>query len=236
MRSRGRALRIVEWGVLHGDSIQWLHQQFPDAEIHAVDIVFEKPEWPKAPQIKYHQIDQGDAQAVKAFYGSVEPPDLIIEDGSHLPRHQSDGLCLGFRRLSRGGVYILEDIHTAYCKIIASTRMLRHRILGRLGLRRFCTVELNSLALLLALEHIRECGLDLQANLPELTRNSHFMSEDVAYISEQTANGFLFHRTQLPLKCWRCSRPNFDYHTLRCQCGADVFAVADSMSYVLTKR
>ena len=227
---------VVEWGVLKGESIAWLHSVFPDAEIHGLDIVAEMPNWPKHDRIIYHQVNQNEPAAIQAFYSSITPPDFIIEDGSHFPRHQSDCLRIGFKSLRVGGTYILEDIHTAYCAIIDKSRLLRHRVLNRLKLRFPSRLNLNSLSLLLALEHYRDLKLSDHRFLEGLARDSDFSVDDVVYLSDNIGTYSLFRRNKLPLKCWRCGGSNYEFRTLRCECGADVFGISDSMSYILTKK
>ena len=108
--------RVVEFGVLHGASIRWLAECFPRAEIIGADILPEQPEWPRDPRISYRQVDQADRQTVShqcsnSIEGDVE---LIIDDGSHMPRHQASCLAEGMARVRPGGLYIVEDICTSH--------------------------------------------------------------------------------------------------------------------------
>jgi hypothetical protein len=233
---RGPVRTIVEWGVLNGDSIAWLRECFPHAQIHGLDIVSQKKTWPVDSRISYHVVDQGDDAAVTKFFRTINKPDLIIEDGSHVPHHQANCLRAGFRALNSKGTYIVEDIHTAYCAIIDKTRLLRHRIWRRLRLPHTTAPHLNVLSLLLALQHLRDTDDSVHTRVKDLADNSYFSEDDVMYLRNEIASAELFRRNRLPLRCWRCGTAAYHFHTLRCQCGADVFGVADSMSYIVVKR
>jgi predicted O-methyltransferase YrrM len=111
----GEARRVVEFGVLHGASISWLAERFPEAEIVGADLLVRQPEWPFDTRISYRQVDQADRAAVRAMLASVlGDVDLIIDDGSHIPQHQASCLAEGLARLRPGGLYILEDICTSH--------------------------------------------------------------------------------------------------------------------------
>jgi hypothetical protein len=69
--------------------------------------------------------------ALQAFFKAIPGPDLIIEDGSHVPRHQADCLRFGFSALNPGGIYLLEDIHTSYGPILRRRQSLIGRILNK---------------------------------------------------------------------------------------------------------
>jgi hypothetical protein len=40
--------------------------------------------------------------------------DIVIDDGSHLPRHQLVSFCALFPFVRPGGLYIIEDIESSY--------------------------------------------------------------------------------------------------------------------------
>lgn len=57
------------------------------------------------------QDDPGFLQDVIAEMGGV---DLVIDDGSHVMAHIEASFRTLFPQLSDGGVYLIEDLHTAY--------------------------------------------------------------------------------------------------------------------------
>lgn len=81
--------------------------------IVGVDILPEQPEWPIDPHVEYRQADQGSEDQTAAVLADLPPPQLIIQDGSHVPAHRARCLQLGMDRLLPGGLYILEDAHTS---------------------------------------------------------------------------------------------------------------------------
>lgn len=60
---------------------------------------------------------------------SDAPYDIIIDDGSHMVRHVIASFEALFPYLRRGGLYIIEDLHTSYWK--------RYGLLSLLNLNRF---------------------------------------------------------------------------------------------------
>ena len=71
--------------------------------------------------------------------------DLVIEDGSHHPIHQRNCLVETLPHVREGGLYILEDIHTAHPAHALYRWMGRDHVIGPLHL-------------LLALEHLQAIG------------------------------------------------------------------------------
>jgi hypothetical protein len=59
------------------------------------------------------QADQNFLEAVIAEMGGV---DLVLDDGSHQMEHVRTSLKVLFPRLTDGGVYMIEDLHTSYWK------------------------------------------------------------------------------------------------------------------------
>jgi hypothetical protein len=95
---------IVEFGVFKGNSIRWLLEQFPDSKcIYGIDILPQQKSWPISQRVIYKQLDQNKEDQVRSFFDEIESPSLIIEDGSHLPSHQSRCLKHGMNALESGG-------------------------------------------------------------------------------------------------------------------------------------
>lgn len=111
---RGRPVRVLEIGVSEGGSLQlWRNYFGPAAVIYGIDI---DPACARhngvAGQVRTgSQLDQGFLDGVVDEMGGI---DIVIDDGSH---HMEDipatlqGL---FPRLNDGGIYLIEDLHTAY--------------------------------------------------------------------------------------------------------------------------
>lgn len=225
--------RICEIGVFRGDSIIWLRDQFPNAKIFAADIVPFQSNWPTSDKIQYFQFDQSDRDKLRDFYENSQP-DMIIEDGSHHPSHQAISLILGIEILkknAKGGIYILEDVHTSH----PSHPSLKKKT-SRFSLNRFSKNHFvgNCFTLLLALEHLMSKGQALTNEIADdLAKDSIFTSEDVLSIGQNLKKIVLYRRTRLPSFCSGCGSDSFNYHKLKCVCGIEIFSDSDSMTFAL---
>ena len=113
-RFRGRDVRIVEFGVSHGGSLQtWRHYLGRRAHIVGVDID------PGCAGLAEPGIDIviGD-QEDRAFLGAlaVRWPriDVVIDDGGHTMAQQIATFDVLFPHLHADGVYLCEDLQTSY--------------------------------------------------------------------------------------------------------------------------
>jgi 23S rRNA U2552 (ribose-2'-O)-methylase RlmE/FtsJ len=111
---RGRKVRFLEIGVSQGGSLEmWRHYFGPDAIIFGVDIDPACANY----NDRFAQVRIGSQTNVNFLLSVVEEMggvDVVLDDGSH---HMSDILAsleTLFPRLNRGGIYLIEDLHTAY--------------------------------------------------------------------------------------------------------------------------
>jgi hypothetical protein len=99
---RLKKIRILEIGIDSGLSLQLWKDYFIDAEIIGVDI--------KVPNINSEcKMVCGDATDPNTFEG-LGNFDIIIDDGSHLFKHQIKTFNILFPKLNVGGIYIIEDV------------------------------------------------------------------------------------------------------------------------------
>lgn len=103
---RGTNVRLLEIGIDHGGSLQLWKRYFGRyAEIIGVDInpeaMFEEP------QIATHVFDQQDPAIA-----DLGPFDIVIDDGSHEPGHQSITFSNLWPRCR--STYLIEDCHDCY--------------------------------------------------------------------------------------------------------------------------
>lgn len=217
---------VVEFGVLNGNSIRWLSERFPSAQLVGVDILDVQPTWPQGERIRYARVDQDNEAQVAAFFAGIAAPRLIIEDGSHFPRHQSRCLRLGLAKLASGGLYVLEDIHTSHPE---------HSLFKA----EFGAVDRaqTSLHVLLAFEHAKRLGLPALSDT-QLQRlaGGHFSAEQLQALYAAVDTVHVYKRATLPTQCWRCGSTDFDYLSWHCACGVPLLGNADSMSIVLKKK
>ena len=113
-RFRGRQVRFLEIGVSKGGSLQVWRQYFgPDAVIYGIDIDPACSQFDGAAgRVRIgSQDDPAFLASVVAEMGGV---DVVLDDGSHRMDHVRSTFGFLFPRLSDGGVYLVEDLHTAY--------------------------------------------------------------------------------------------------------------------------
>ena len=111
---RGRKIKFLEIGVSKGGSLQMWRKYFgDDAIIFGIDIDAECVQFNGvAGQVRIgSQADKNFLESVVNEMGGV---DIILDDGSHHMKHISASLTYLFPYLSDGGIYMIEDLHTAY--------------------------------------------------------------------------------------------------------------------------
>ena len=210
---KGRSFPVIaEFGLFKGDSIRWLLHRFPEARIYGADILPPQSSWPIDDRVSYFRLDQENIPEIREFL-SQNKFDLIIEDGSHIPKHQVQCLIEGMRVLNSGGIYILEDIHTSMRDQNGS----------------------NALNILLAIDHYKRINKKIDSNISEkISKHSFFSPEQVLELANSIKKLSLYRRNHLPNRCYNCSSEEFDYASFQCICGVEVFGV-DSMSFVIEK-
>ncbi|MBK1643678.1 hypothetical protein CKO25_03180 [Thiocapsa imhoffii] len=111
---RGLKIRFLEIGVSQGGSLQmWRNYFGDDAIIFGIDI---NPECMafngQAGQVRIgSQVDEHFLESVVAEMGGL---DIVLDDGSHQMKHIPVTLNYLFPHLNYGGIYMIEDLHTAY--------------------------------------------------------------------------------------------------------------------------
>lgn len=204
--------KILEIGVLGGESVRLLSDRFPKGQIVGADIQKPSSTWPVRENITYKEVDQSKKDSVLDLLMSCGYVDLIIDDGSHIPEHQAmtfkDGLCY----INKGGWYIIEDVHSSFWDLKASP-----------------------LVLLLALKHLREIGINKLSEYYWQRLESKFFSQsDIIFIDRMVQEIHTYRRSCLPLKCFRCGKSDFDYANLKCtNCRESLYLPYDSMSLML---
>lgn len=98
--------KLLEIGVKEGASIRMWKEWLPETEIHGLDL-FEEFPIPEIEGVKFHKGNQVDYLLLEQL--RKEDFDVIIDDGSHLSRHQ----LMTFFGLYNGKQYYIEDTHCA---------------------------------------------------------------------------------------------------------------------------
>ena len=113
----GRPVTILEIGVQHGGSLQmWRSFLGQQARVIGLDINRECLRFAED-GIEIFICDQGEPALISKISNEIGYVDIIIDDGSHIPRHQRTTFdILFFANLKENGYYIVEDCHTSYSK------------------------------------------------------------------------------------------------------------------------
>ncbi len=113
-RYRGHSPVIMEIGVSQGGSLQMWKEYFGEgAKIYGIDV---NPECKNLEEddIKIFIGSQSDKNFLKKLIDIVPPIDVLIDDGSHISKHQIISFKELFEHIKDNGVYCCEDIGTSY--------------------------------------------------------------------------------------------------------------------------
>lgn len=113
-RFRDRPVRMLEIGVSEGGSLDmWRSYLGAEAVIFGIDIDPSCAAYDgRSGQVRIGS--QDDPTFLADVVGEMGGVDLVLDDGSHDNRHIRASLDVLFPLLSEGGVYMIEDLHTAY--------------------------------------------------------------------------------------------------------------------------
>ncbi len=111
---RGTDFRFLEIGVAKGGSLQMWRRYFGDAAtITGIDIDPACAQFDgQAGNVRIGS--QDDPEFLKSVVEEMGGVDVILDDGSHRMPHVRASLDTLFPMLSAPGLYMIEDLHTAY--------------------------------------------------------------------------------------------------------------------------
>lgn len=119
-KRRKARLNILEIGVggyesstTGGASLRMWKRYFPHSKIYGIDIFDKSPL--QEDRIYIYQGSQDDEQFLRKVVASIGHIDIIIDDGSHINSHVIKSFEILFPLLNEGGIYVIEDLQTAYC-------------------------------------------------------------------------------------------------------------------------
>jgi hypothetical protein len=113
------AKRVLEIGIDHGGSLQLWKRYFASAEIVGLDI---NPLC-KAYEEERISVAIGD-QTDTALLNSLGEFDVVIDDGSHDPAHQTITFSTLWPKTRK--LYVIEDCHGAKPNIVTSEPFIRY--------------------------------------------------------------------------------------------------------------
>ena len=113
-RWRNLTLTFLEIGVGRGGSGQMWQRYFgPLATIVQIDIN-PRRKAAERPGIHVRIGDQSDTAFLQSVIDEFGVPDVVLDDGSHVMSHIRDTFLFLYPRMPKNGVYMVEDLHTAY--------------------------------------------------------------------------------------------------------------------------
>lgn len=98
-------LKIIEIGVLQGQSLEMWNSYFDDVTIIGID----KNQVKYVPSSNNIKIVKGKSSRLETFK-DITNIDIVIDDGSHKFYDQISTFKILFPRINAGGIYIIEDI------------------------------------------------------------------------------------------------------------------------------
>jgi hypothetical protein len=111
---RNKAVTFLEIGVAQGGSLGlWQRYLGPQARIIGIDVN-EKCKAHEAPGIAVRIGDQSDVKFLESLLEEFGPPDVVLDDGSHLVSHIAASFEFLYPRMPKNAVYMVEDLQTAY--------------------------------------------------------------------------------------------------------------------------
>lgn len=110
----GRPVTFLEIGAGNGGSSQmWKRWLGPLARIVTIDINEVCRQY-EDEQVSVRIGDQSDAQFLQSILDEFGTPDIVLDDGSHHMTHVRASFDFLYDRISSNGIYMIEDMHTAY--------------------------------------------------------------------------------------------------------------------------
>lgn len=116
---RGQSVRLLEIGIgggqdtgHGGESLRMWQRYFRRGLVYGLDIV-EKP-GVDGPRMQAIRGDQNDPEFLNDLGRQLGPFDIVIDDGSHINEHVMTSFHSLFPHVRCGGLYVIEDLQTAY--------------------------------------------------------------------------------------------------------------------------
>ncbi len=116
-------VKILELGVRYATGTKCFNEYFENCSITGVDIIksgntmkFEK----QNKNFNFIHASTVEKHTIKSLNGKKF--DIIIDDASHITGHQIFCFKKYYELLNPGGIYIIEDVHTSYMKLVSESK------------------------------------------------------------------------------------------------------------------
>ncbi len=117
---RNKKINFLEIGFYKGSSAKMWDLYFSKANLYFIDIerlAFEAYGKNLSNKCTLKLVDQGNEQELLNFTKEVSCEfDVILDDGGHTMEQQITSFKTLFPFVKKGGIYIIEDLHTSYWK------------------------------------------------------------------------------------------------------------------------
>jgi hypothetical protein len=123
--NRGFSGRLIEVGIMDGASLRMWREWYPNAEIVGLDIhIRPRP----IEGVTMIEMDATDTHALDR----IGEMDIFIDDGSHMTFDQQATFNHVYPNLLRkGGLYVMEDLHTSFLATYINTPATTYELLSR---------------------------------------------------------------------------------------------------------
>jgi len=108
---------FVEIGVLNGKSIKMWEEYFPNAIIYGIDINPNCKQY-ESERIKIFIGSQDDEEFLNGLKSEIGEIDVLLDDGSHITKHQIKTFDVLYNSVKVGGFYIIEDLANSYEEVL----------------------------------------------------------------------------------------------------------------------
>jgi hypothetical protein len=109
-----KTVTFIEIGCGSGGSLQmWKRYLGPYARIIGIDVDERCREF-EEDQIEIRIGGQQDADFLHSIVEEFGAPDIVLDDGSHIMSHICTSFNFLYPQLPISGIYMIEDLHTAY--------------------------------------------------------------------------------------------------------------------------
>ncbi len=111
---KDKPIKFLEIGICRGGSVELWEKYFTNAELHFIDLSLDLLSY-SAKRANYHLLDQSNVEQLTHFINKTGGQfDIILDDGGHTMIQQLTSFKTLFPHLMKGGLYIIEDLHTSY--------------------------------------------------------------------------------------------------------------------------
>ena len=106
---------MLEIGIFRGGSAKTFRDYFSKGQIYCIDINQDSVNTlQNEERIHPFKVDQGNREQLNKLMEEIGKVDIILDDGSHCMDHMQISFGFLFSFLNKGGIYIIEDVHTSY--------------------------------------------------------------------------------------------------------------------------